>query len=297
VSWKNDILASTAEIHSDGIVQGHIFYDEGKLFHESKSKGANLRELSKSKTHQANWEKPSYEKIFTAYLSDLPKDLVVADLGCDDGRFVAYLLDQGFNKIVALDSHKMALFSLQNYLREINQLEKVLLIHSSVNELPIKDNSLDMALIINVLYYLGAKEEDALKKIVSKIKPDGEAIITDHNYEALLLRALIFNGFDDFIKTAKTGQFKETDKVTQHYFPSRKVKDFEDYYNRNGLEIIDTKGISLFHQFLNISRAKGHISDKLIVNQLETILKLFNDLQENGTLVKTFVHHLKKLNK
>lgn len=294
MNWKDTVLKSDYKTDVFSIVKVDVEEDEGLLFHKSKKKGANLRELSDNKLHQSSWELPSYKKVIEKYLANVSREDIVMDVGCGDGRFTTFLLALGFKKIIAIDSDIVPLISLSNYIIEEDLTQNVLLLNSSVIDMPIKDNVVGAILSICVLYYLGDKQEKGLSILNQKLKSGGTLILTEHNYEAILLRALIFNGYDEFIKTLKTSKFKETDQITNNYFPVSKKHEWNKVYSKLNMTLIEENGISIFHQFLSISKSKQDISDEHLSKELPLILSFFNYIEEEGNIYKTYIRHIVK---
>ncbi len=287
--------------------KGEVFFDENKIakfpikknlgieFHESKPNGANLRELSSSlEMTQTNWEYPDYLEILKEYIGK-ERDGVCADLGCGDGRFVKCLLDIGFTKIIAVESHYNSLVSLSKYLSEINAHDKVLLVNSSIESLPFKDEVLDSFIAINVFYYLNEKQIIALEEAYRVIKKEGVAISTYHNYEALLLRALVFNGIEDFFNILDKGNYREVkDENSPFRFNTEKPESEEGKYKEVGFEVCDSRGISLFHQFLNYKQKEVSNGHKFLMENREILYSFFDYLSSNSQLHKTKVIKIKK---
>ncbi len=299
LNWKhqllNNDLLSQSEPDEFGIYQGKVEKNSGIEFHDSKPKGANLRELSQFELHQAGWETPFYQEIISTYLEHLdPQNAVVADLGCGDGRFTQFLLEQGFQKVIALDAHHVPLQSLAGYLKKHQLEEKVLLIHSSLDDIPIEKEQLDALLAINVFYYMGEKTFSSMQNAIALIKQNAIAIITEHNYEAILLRALMFNGLEGFMKVATEQKFKETDQSDDFWFPVKKKAEIRENWEKLNLEILDEKGITIFHQFLNILRSKNQVQIEEIEENLNELWNLFKYLHQHGSFNKTTLFKLQK---
>jgi ubiquinone/menaquinone biosynthesis C-methylase UbiE len=272
--------------------------NDGILFHKDKPKGANLRELADDITHQSNWETPDYIKIFNEFLKGLNiSDAVVADIGCGDGRFVEYLIEKGFKKIVAVDSQITPLISLSNYLKDSGNEYKVLLIHTSVEEIPIKSSTINLMLAINVFYYLGNNRFSAMREAIRCLSSDGIAIFSEHSFEAISLRSLMYNGIEDFINTISTGYFRESMKEEGFRFPLQFDHEIENMYNELGLRIVDVKGISLFHQFISLFFKKNQVPSSEIQKYIGPIKDFFSMVSDEPELVKTKIYKIQKLKK
>ncbi len=292
-NWKNEILKHSVKTDEHNIILGEIHSSPGVDFHNTKEKGANLRELSSVSSHQSNWETPYYENILKDYLCDLdPDNSVIADIGCGDGRFTDYLLRNGFKKIIAIDAHHVPLTSLSNHLKKTRNEDKVLVINSSLEKIPLKESSIDAFLAINVFYYLGDVIRLAQKEVISKLKKEGIAIITEHNFEALLLRALVFNEFKDFIKVLEDSKFKEVNYSTNFWFDLNRKESLPAIWKELGLKEMDVKGISIFHQFLGIIKKIKQIPEDTLNEKRESLKGLFDYLEKSGNFNKTNIYKL-----
>ncbi|PCJ25996.1 MAG: hypothetical protein COA97_06715 [Flavobacteriales bacterium] len=295
-NWKTHLFKMQDVLFDENkIANFPIKQNLGTEFHDTKPKGANLRELSDSSDMtQSTWEFPDYVKILKAYLSP-QNNGICADLGCGDGRFVKCLIDFGFNKIIAVESHYNSLLSLSNYLDETNDHDKVLLVKSSVETLPFKDNVLDTFMSINVFYYLNENQGIAISEAYRVLKKDGVGISTYHNYEAILLRSLVFNGIKDFLTVLAKQNYREVkDEKSPYRFNTQEPDKEENLYKNIGFEICDVKGISLFHQFLHYIQKENPDSESLLKENKALLFSFFNYLSLNSQLQKTKIIKLKK---
>ena len=289
------LISNISKLENSSIVLNKIEENLGTQFHDKKEKGANLRELSNLNHHQVKWETPFYENILKSYLNDLSRDSVIADLGCGDGRFIMFLLEMGFKNIVAIDAHLVPLLDLESHLKSNGLLDKVTIINSSLDNLPLVSSTIDAVLAINSIYYLGKNQDLARKEIIRSLKSGGTCIVTEHSFEAVLLRSLIFNDFDSFIKTFETKSFKETSAETQYWFPVTEEEDVVTAWENLGAKYICRKGISIFHQFVNLARYKNKIPEDSLVGHQSKLGRLFQYFEGKDNFNKTNIFNFKKI--
>jgi ArsR family transcriptional regulator len=110
----------------------------------------------------------------SALLSLLPREWVVADLGCGTGSVLPVLAPHVAH-VIGVDASQEMLTAARSRLHE---LENVELRIGALESLPIDDNSLDAATLVLVLHHL-ASPVDALREAARVIKPGGRLLIVD----------------------------------------------------------------------------------------------------------------------
>jgi len=109
-----------------------------------------------------------------AMLALLPRNYVVADLGCGTGN-VAAMLAPNVKQVIAIDSSAAMLKAAKKRLEEFSNVD---LRRGELEQLPIEDSSCDAALLLLALSYV---EEAArvLQEAARILKPGGLAVIVD----------------------------------------------------------------------------------------------------------------------
>lgn len=101
-----------------------------------------------------------------------PVDLTAADLGCGTGRHLKLLGDLGFNYFFGMDSSF-------NALRTCSSIGDFILIQNTIESIPFKDESVDVAIAWGSLHYnYKNKVTEMLNEIHRILKPDGRLFAT-----------------------------------------------------------------------------------------------------------------------
>lgn len=117
-------------------------------------------------------------------LALLPPDWVVADLGCGTGN-VAELLSKHVRSIIAIDQSQPMLDAAQKRLAECRNIDLRL---GDLNDVPIRDHTVDAAICVLVLHHL-EKPEKAIEEMARIVKPGGLGLVIDmlpHTHEDYL---------------------------------------------------------------------------------------------------------------
>jgi len=109
-----------------------------------------------------------------ALLSLLPREWVVADLGCGTGALLPVLAPHVAH-VIGVDASQEMLTAARSRLHD---LENVELRTGALESLPLDDNSLDAATLVLVLHHL-ASPVDALREAGRVLKPGGRLLIVD----------------------------------------------------------------------------------------------------------------------
>jgi 2-polyprenyl-3-methyl-5-hydroxy-6-metoxy-1,4-benzoquinol methylase len=283
------------EVDESGILRWKVANTVSYEFHQKHTKGAFLRKFEKQKYHQINWETPYYKRVFDAYLEGHdPKGKVVMDFGCGDGRFTEYLLARGYDKIVCVDFDYRLLVSLAEYAKENNCSEKLLLIHSDIDDLPVKAEAFDLIFSIGVLYYLNEKYPEAIRYFHSRLKKGGLQFTSDPDMEGFVLRTLLFDGLQDALRSFEKRRFKEVQGETDMWFRLFNEKEIVEIFRECGFEVADKHGISMFHNYLRVLHVRGIIPEKEIEDNESRITALFDYLHDHGRLFKHVIWKLRK---
>jgi ArsR family transcriptional regulator len=104
----------------------------------------------------------------------LPREWVVADLGCGTGN-ASELLAPLVKKVVAVDQSGPMLAAAKRRLEGVKNVEFV---EGDLTRLPLKDASVDAAVCVLVLHHV-EKPADALAEMRRVVKPGGMALVVD----------------------------------------------------------------------------------------------------------------------
>ena len=109
-----------------------------------------------------------------AMLALLPRDLVVADLGCGTGN-VAATLAPNVKQVIGIDSSAAMLKAAKKRLADVANVD---LRRGELEQLPIEDASCDAALLLLVLSYVDDGQR-VLREAFRILKPAGRVVIVD----------------------------------------------------------------------------------------------------------------------
>ena len=288
--WKTDVLSCPfprAGDHGD-IVSVPVHENLGTSFHARMPKGAALRELQDVHLHLSYWEAPYYEKAVRELMAEEldPEKSVVADIGCGDGRLTVFLLESGFQKVVAVDADRRPLESLALYARERGFQERLLLIHASAMQLPLKPQCLDGALAIGVFYYLNEAYEDAFREATSKLRPAGILVQSEPDLEGAIYKSAIFEGVDDIIENYYDRIFKEEKGETPFKFRLFAREDMPGFLREHGMECRDSRSISLLPSIVRIKMVRGELDAEDVADREEKLRAVMDYLSDHGQIAK-----------
>ncbi len=142
---------------------------------------------------------PSYEIILLLILSFEPKDSVIIDYGCRNGRLLNLLPPKLFKKYSGYDTNKDGIdFAKKKY----GSLQTVNFYNIKTGHVPSfgGKNSADFIILIGVLQYMSSKEIDMfINRAKYVLKPGGKIIascVTDHwFYQKINLYAFFFPNY------------------------------------------------------------------------------------------------------
>ncbi len=176
-----------------------------------------------------------------------PED-VVMDLGCGDGRFVRYFLNQGYRRIVALNYELEPLIALRDRLTA-DEKTKVLLICADIMNHPLQEFSADFVLAWGLLTStLGFKA--SLRKCINLMKVNTYLFNAEPVLEHALTYALVMNDPDEFLRTLTT---KTRPRMWNEKESRYKVFTLEELSNLmvdSSLDRVETKGINVLPSLL-----------------------------------------------
>jgi SAM-dependent methyltransferase len=185
------------------------------------------------------------EKLFNFQKKHgVPREALVMDAGCADGRITRLLLDVGMEHIVSTD------LNLENVNRLISRLndrerERVLAIVDDFNHLPIADEKVDVIIASGLLAEMPDLEE-ALQSTMRMLKKGGLLFYVDPILEHALLYALIRNDLEEFLRVVRTGTRARMWDEKEHRYRVYFSRELERKLCHPHLEILEKDGISIF---------------------------------------------------
>ena len=283
------------EIDDYGIVKTDVSGGEDLQFHLRMDRGAVLRKLQYKHLHLCYWETSYYKETLVAFLEGVdPRGKTAMDVGCGDGRFTEQLIRLGYERVVATDIDIRPLQGLAMYSEAKGFRDKLLLIQCSADCIPVKQESVDVALSIGVLYYLNERFEDGLRCIVGLLRPSGILIDSEPDFEGALLKAMIFEDLTDYVEVFQGHTFTEACKGEKSRFRVFTADELQGHYRAAGLDVLDRHGLSLFPSILRIAMVRGKFTESEIADIEIDIRKTFDYFDQKGSVYKHIIWKTKK---
>lgn len=298
-NWKSDLLEKGTSLIKDNshIYRGKITDTMALQFHMKMPKGAALRELTQEHLHLAYWETPYFYEVIERLLKEFDVDnSIIADIGCGDGRFTELLIRLGFKKIIATDVDMRSLESLEKHLIKTCNIDKVLLIHTEVENIPVKNEICDAVLCIDVLYYINDSYIKGLKELHRLLKKGADLINSEPDLEGAIYKSVFFETMDDVYENYFNRIFKEERGDTNYKFRLFSEQDMMDILSGNGFVVKDKHGLSLFPSIVRIMMVRGQIKKEDLAKYENRLREVMDYLNVNGKLHKHIIWHSKKNN-
>jgi SAM-dependent methyltransferase len=176
-------------------------------FEYEKIKGTSLFDRSRVKgTHSFFDYSLAIKQLKT--LGNLNQKIVL-DIGCGDGRFAYWFLENTEAKVVCVDSCLESLKKLKNNIGYENYHDRVLIIQSDILSIPEFKILFDVVWSFETLYYLDDFFEEGVESISRIIKKGGILMNTERNYYGGLIHSLINGSIDNFTQAIQTNKIKD----------------------------------------------------------------------------------------
>ena len=109
------------------------------------------------------------------FIKSLPKNILVADIGCGNGKYLDLLNDDNGREVIASDFSEGLIRVCQEKGRKANSM-----LVSDCLKCPLRDNLCDAVISIAVLHHLTSEKrrKAAIREILRILKPGGSALIT-----------------------------------------------------------------------------------------------------------------------
>lgn len=289
-SWKKEAIAD-ADWTGEGIYRGRVEEDVATRFHEKMPKGAALRDLKDVHLHLAYWETPYYKKAISRFLDETPPahDAIVMDIGCGDGRFTEFLIELGYQRIIATDAHLTPLLSLQDYARRKGFSDRILIIHCDADSIPVRAGVAAAILAIGVYYYLNDRYEKCLLEAHRLLQKGGILINSEPDLEGAVYKSFIFEEPKDAIENLQQQRFKEEKGNTDFKFKLFSRKEFPALLKKNGFSLIAYHGLSLLPSIIRIKMVRGEFDAEELAEQEQGVRQVLDYFDEHGQLHKHII--------
>ncbi len=182
---------------------------------EYNIRGAYHRLLSKDWSYY-----PLYitKKAFVInFLKKFGKNIAILDIGCGEGVFIEELKKIGFQKIIGIDKN----YSSKDVIR------------GDIMNLPFRDNSFDVALLLDVIEHLPFEfQKNGIREIKRVLKTNGILIVSVPNLAHLASR----------IRFLLKGRFIRTASEEKHP-GDRPVYEFIELFKNENFKLLSQKGV------------------------------------------------------
>lgn len=259
--WKQEIIGNMLgyKMMDQILVNNNICSEEVTLWRDSVFAERALSAYSTTWCEQALGEELLGNALSHA---GLDSQSVVMDLGCGDGRYVRYLLDRGFSKIVALNYELEPLLSLKESLSN-EEVERVLFVCTDVMAHPFQTNVADF-IVAWGLFTSVPDFKKALDVCIDLLKVGKYIFNAEPVLEHALVYSLVMNDHEEFIRTLTTKTRARMWDDKESRYRVFLVSELEELMITPRLERTDTGGISVLPSLLfgGVLAAKETVADK-----------------------------------
>jgi 2-polyprenyl-3-methyl-5-hydroxy-6-metoxy-1,4-benzoquinol methylase len=261
----------------------------------SRWRGPALRELQKNRHHLAHLEQPLYDRALRELMLDIHREGCFAlDLACGDGRFTDWLLSNGIEHVVAVDSHLEALESLSRHLAAMGWRQRVMLVHARVEQLEFQPGLFDLALSMGSIDTLGNDFETILRRVSSWLKPAATWIDSEPTRIAAAVLALLFESADDLNQLCESEKWVERFGHGRGLYRPRTNAEVDATFLAAGMNEVERHSMSLMPALLQILANRGAVREDELDRIYPAILKAFEELDADRQLVGVVVRKLRR---
>ncbi len=175
------------------------------------------------------------------FISTLPKDARVLDLGCGNGRNSIHLAKQGMD-VIGIDFSRALIKIARNKLEWKNILNRTGLLQGDIPSLPLKSDCFDAVLYIATLHHLPTPHErlKSLFEVKRCLKTGGKALVSAWAQEQDKFKDVLKESEGSGEKGFEYGDiflpWKMKDgRVFQRYYHLFSRDEFEDLIEKSGL--------------------------------------------------------------
>jgi len=188
------------------------------------------------------------------FINKLPKNHIVADIGCGNGRHLIPCAKH-CGKIIGIDLSNKLLKIVQKNIKK-NKIENSILIHSNILNIPLKSESIDSALFIATLHNIKGRKNriESLKEIHRILKNNGKVIISVWSRWQDNYRMQFFKKWFNLLKKNEFGDiniyWRQHGLNIPRFYHLYSKKEFLNDIKKNKFEILELKGVK-FHSKIN----------------------------------------------
>ncbi|UCE74052.1 MAG: class I SAM-dependent methyltransferase [Methanomassiliicoccales archaeon] len=177
------------------------------------------------------------------FISNLPKDSIVLDLGCGNGRNSIHLAKEGM-KVIGIDFSRGLIKIAKNKLEWKEVANRVNLIEGDIGSLPLKKESVNAVLYIATIHHLPTPQErlKSLLEVKRCLKPEGSCLVSAWAQEQEKFKEDLEKSMDNSEEGFEHGdiflpwKLKEGRELQRYYHLFSK-EEFEDLIEKSGLDV------------------------------------------------------------
>lgn len=179
--------------------------------HHQQANGTFLRERSLVEFSTAYLENKQYSDFVRRGLDPLPRSAPILEVGAGDGRITRYLLEMGFENIIACECNPNSLGRLHGSLSR-QERERVLLLVQDLQTLTLPRQGFQAVLAIEVLCYFNHDYEMVVGKLTDFLAPGGFLLESEPLLEGALVYALAEQDWENVLSICRDSLKIESQK-------------------------------------------------------------------------------------
>jgi SAM-dependent methyltransferase len=200
----------------------------------------------------------------------IPRDTVVLDAGCADGRMTHLLLDLGFSRIIASDLDPNAVRRLVASV-PADRRARVLGLADDCHRLPLEPGSVDF-IVAWGLFTATPDFTKSLHATLRLLRPGGLMVSAEPLLEHALLYALVRGDVGEFLEVARTSTRARMWDQRDRRYRVYGLAEVERMMAVPGLTLLERDGVSVFPSLLYGGLLQDDRADEALKRELhETI--------------------------
>ena len=235
--------------------------------------------------------KGDYPMMLDAILNYSNRESVVLEGGCGLGKLLFFLREKSYKNLIGVDFIDKPLQLIKNRDSAIDVRT------GDVNELPIKDDSIDLYLSMGVIEHFEEGPQNALNEAYRVLKDDGILIVAvpyQNIYRGTFRRYFTM----PLLKLFKPS-FWNRNRVFYQYYFSR--KDLVKFLEQSEFDIVDWFYYDQYHTksqrigiYLEFPFARAKSSHPYSINFIGKIMAFFSELISKGIFSSSIAFVVKK---
>lgn len=197
--------------------------------------------------------------------ANIQKSDLIIDAGCGDGRYVKFLLSNGFKKIVAFNYEYEPLFKLSVSLKD-DEKKKVMLICADIFKHPFKEEIADF-IVAWGLFTSTSDFKKSMDKTIQLMKLNSYMYSAEPVMEQALIYALVMQDYKELLRVVDTKTRASMWNYREMRYRVYTQNEVKMAYDRADLKLITEEGISVLPSLLFGGLLTNISSDEMIKKQ------------------------------